>query len=50
MRHIGSVSRESIPKPAVPTIVSKDGCKVDLSGSDVFACKSAVKSDGFYQP
>jgi hypothetical protein len=50
MRHIGSVSRESLPKLAVEPITSKLGCKQFSSESERAVCKEDIKQFGSYQP
>jgi hypothetical protein len=48
MKHVGKITKESMPQFAVQFVTSKQGCKANLSGGEVLLCKSAVKRDGSY--
>ena len=48
MKHVGRITKESMPQLAVPGVSTKEGCKANLSGGEVLVCKSVVKRDGFY--
>ena len=49
MKHVVTISKKSMPQLGAPPVVtSKEGCTANLSGSEVKACKKAVKKDGSY--
>jgi hypothetical protein len=51
MKHVSSISRESLPAEAafIVRIESKSDCQTSPNVDSVSACKDAVKSVGVYE-